>query len=428
MDAVIKPSKAEGRAFAPPSKSMAHRYIICAALAEGPSLISNVAPSQDILATLDCIRTLGAGALLEEGSVRIEGIGGKGIPKPYGDPTAGLKSETLSCDISEANLRPIFNCRESGSTLRFFLPISWALDAKGIFRGSETLMNRPLSVYEDLAKVSGLGLEKEQSEIITEGKLKSGTYEFAGNISSQFVTGLLFALAMLKGDSRIKLIPPVESRSYINLTLQALGDFGINIIWEDENTLYIPGGQVFKSGSFSVEGDWSNGAFLSVFNVLGGKVEVEGLRADSLQGDRVCLEHFKSLNEGFAHIDISDCPDLGPVLMAAAAALNGAEFTGTERLALKESNRGLVMCRELKKFGVESRMESNRITILKSQLKTPSEPILGHNDHRIVMSMATLLSLTGGTIKGAQAVNKSYPDYFEIIKKLGIEVELNGMD
>ena len=405
MDAVIKPSKAFGSISAPPSKSMAHRYIICAALAEGTSIISNLAGSEDILATLDCIKALGAEVDYKGDSAVITGIGGK-----EHEPNAELF------------------CRESGSTLRFFIPIALALGTSAKFHGSETLMTRPMSVYEDICRDRNLSFERKDGCILVSGKLSGGEYEFAGNVSSQFVTGLLFALPMLEGCSTIKLIPPVESRSYIGLTLQALRDFGIKADWKDDCTLEIPGGQAYKPVNCAVEGDWSNAAFLDVFNVLGGSVEVSGVREDSLQGDRVCTKHFRSLAKGFAEIDITDCPDLGPVLMAAAAALNGGVFTGTKRLAIKESNRGLVMCEELKAFGISSDFEEDRITIYKSELKAPKEAVGGHNDHRIVMSMATLLSLTGGTVTGAQAVRKSFPDYFDRIKQLGIEVEFNGMD
>ena len=404
MNVIIRQSIANGEVGAPPSKSMAHRMLICAALADKTSRIENIAYSEDILATIDCIRAMGAIVEENEDSVTVTGIGGKKI----GDPVT-------------------FYCRESGSTLRFFVGIALAICDEAVFCGSERLMERPLSVYEKICSEQGIVFETGK-KIHIKGNIRPSEFELAANISSQFISGLLFALPMLDKDSTIRFNTKVESGSYIALTIKALSEFGINVRWSDEKTLFIEGNQTYKSKDTIVEGDYSNAAFLDVFNTIGGDVTVTGLKKDSIQGDRVYKELFEKIISTKPNIDLSDCPDLGPVLMASAACNNGAVFTGTARLKIKESDRGRVMCDLLSEFGVETVYEDDRIEVKKCTLKRPESPIDGNNDHRIVMTAATLLSITGGKISGAQAVRKSYPDYFDVIRKLGIEVETDGMD
>lgn len=404
MNAVITKSKAVGNISAPPSKSMAHRYIICAALSKGQSVISNVDLSQDILATLDCIKAMGANVEISGDTVVINACD-------------KIKSESID-----------FMCRESGSTMRFFMGIAMCLGVPSYFYGSETLRNRPFGIYEKICVDQGIEFIRQEDKIYVNGQLCAGEYNIAGNVSSQFITGLMFVLPMLDTDSRIRLIPPVESRSYIDLTIQALGDFGVSVVWEDEYTLFIRGNQQYEGRSISVEGDCSNAAFLEAFNYCGGSVTVTGLKPDTIQGDRVYSECFDKLSKGHATIDISDCPDLGPVLFAVAALNHGGSFTGTKRLKIKESDRGSVMCRELSKFSIETKMSENDIEIYKGTIKPSTEELDGHNDHRIVMSLAIILSTVGGTITGAEAVRKSYPGFFDDIRTLGIEVLTDGMD
>lgn len=401
MNVTINKSRATGVMKAPPSKSMAHRYLICAALADGTSVIDNIELSEDIKATLDCIQGMGAKATVDNDKVTVEGI--KNI------------KDMPSTD---------FMCRESGSTLRFFIPISMLSDNEMHFYGSKTLLTRPLSLYEDICKNKDLLFEKTEDYVRVKGRLTHDNYKLKGNISSQFITGLLFTLPLLEDDSVIELIPPVDSRSYINLTIQALNKFGVKVTWQNENTLYIKGNQRYTAVDVETEGDYSNAAFLEAFNYFGGEVTVTGLDSESLQGDKVYLDHFKELKAKTPVIDISDCPDLGPVLFTVAAVHNGGVFTGTRRLKIKESDRGTVMCAELAKFGVESKQEEDTITICKGNISAPKETVCGHNDHRIVMSMSLLLSLTGGTLTEAEAVRKSFPTFFECIKKLGIDVIL----
>ena len=408
----ISPSTAKGVMMAPPSKSMAHRHLICGALANGKSVINNIDLSEDIKATLSCIKQLGASAEVVAGEganqIIVEGAGDF------------IKNGARGTDPVKNRL---FNCNESGSTLRFFIPLAMLSGSPAKFIGSQVLMTRPLSVYETICQQQNIKLVHVEGGIEVEGKLNSGIFEVPGNISSQFITGLLFTLPLLEGDSKIVLTESVESKPYIDMTLQVQKEFGIKADWENENTLVVPGGQTYLAHDGAVEGDYSNAAFFEALNYIGGSVEVQGLRKDSLQGDKVYLELFKELAAGNAKIDISDCPDLGPILLTMAAALNGGEFTGTKRLAIKESNRGAVMCQELAKFGIKSLQEENRIVIYPGKPVKPVETVLGHNDHRIVMSMATLLTVTGGQLEGVEAVRKSLPDYFERVRKLGIKAE-----
>lgn len=398
---IINPSKAKGKMTAPPSKSMAHRHLICAALAQGKSVIHNIDLSEDIKATLSCIEQMGVKSEIAGSTITVYG------------------NEVLKCSVSD---KRIFNCNESGSTLRFFIPLAMLSGSKSFFIGSDVLMTRPLSVYEDICRKQNILLEHKNG-IAIEGKLKADDFVIPGNISSQFITGLLFALPLLDKDSTITLTESVESRPYINMTLQVQKEFGIRAEWHGENKLYIPGNQKYRAADTFVEGDYSNAAFFEALNTLGGDIEIEGLKSDSLQGDKIYLQYFEELKKGFASLDISDCPDLGPVLFTLAAALHGGEFTGTKRLKIKESNRGQVMCEELAKFGVKTQQEENRIVIYAGELHRPEEKICGHNDHRIVMSMAVLLTITGGEIVGTEAVRKSLPDFFERIRKLGIDFQ-----
>ena len=256
-----------------------------------------------------------------------------------------------------------------------------------------------------------------------QGSLKGGTFPIPGDISSQFITGLLFALPLADRDSVIQITTPLESKSYISLTRQALRAFGVSAQWQDSRTLLIPGGQHYHAADMTVEGDYSGAAFYAAMNALGSDITVTGLSPDSLQGDRVYKQHFESLCAGCPEIDISDCPDLGPVLFAVAAAKNGAVFTGTRRLRLKESDRAAAMARELAAFGTRVTVEENSVTVMPEGFHPPERVLCGHNDHRIVMSLAVLLTLTGGEIDGAQAVRKSFPDFFEKLQMLGIDVK-----
>ena len=377
MIVTIMPSQANGKTDAPPSKSMAHRLLICAGLAEGTSKIQNTDFSEDILATIDCLRALGAEISCGDRCVTVRNPLRTGNDLP----------ETAQDGPS------ILGCRECGSTLRFMIPLCLMDGQSYLLRGSRTLFTRPLTVYEDICAAQGISFRKEDGQLTVSGRLSAGEYEIPGNISSQFVSGLLFALPLLDGDSRIRLLPPVESRSYIGMTMQAQEAFGVCTKWEDDLTIRIRGGQKYKAADTRVEGDYSNAAFFEALNLAGGSVAVEGLKENSLQGDRVYRQYFDRI---------------------------------------KESDRGLAMRQELAKMGVTVETGENEILVPAGAahfregtlIRRPEEPLDGHNDHRIVMALAVMLTKTGGTIRGAEAVKKSLPDFWERLAGLGVEMRV----
>ena len=400
MIAEFEKGTLEGETKAPPSKSVAHRALICAALSSGESAVKGIDMSEDILATLECLKSFGTEINVKESDVYIKGFD--------------------AFNINECTV----NARESGSTLRFLIPVAMLSENKVVFKGYGRLMNRPLGIYEQLAQDNNLLFEKKEDMVLVQGRIKNGEYVLNGDISSQFITGLLFALPLLEGDSVIKIIPPFESKSYVDLTLSVLEKYGIEICYDGEYTYKIKGNQKYQSCNYLVEGDYSNGAFLDVFNYLEGNVKLNGLEENSVQGDKVYKEYFEKLELKNPELDISDCPDLGPVLIALATLKNGAVLTGTKRLAVKESDRGKVMAEELKKLGADIICCDNKIIINKKELINDNIILNGHNDHRIVMALSTVLTVTGGRISGIEAVKKSFPGYFEVLKELKAKVTL----
>ena len=400
MKAAIRPGKATGSVAAPPSKSMAHRLLICAGLAQGTSRIRGVDKNEDILATIDCLQAMGAVCTVDGDTVTVTGA-----------------------DLRKAAPVQPLGCRESGSTLRFFIPLALLCGKPVSFTGTEKLLSRPLDVYRQLCREKGFLFSHTGTGLQVQGSLTGGIFPVPGNISSQFITGLLFALPLADRDSCIRITTEPESKSYIDLTLQALAVFGIRAWWQDSRTILIPGRQRYRAADMTVEGDYSGAAFYQALNALGSHIDITGLSPDSLQGDKVCARHLESLCAGRPQIDLSDCPDLGPVLFAVAAAKQGAVFTGTRRLKIKESDRASAMAQELGAFGAAVTVEENSVTVDPGDFHGPERTLWGHNDHRIVMSLAVLLTLTGGEIDGAQAVRKSFPDFFEKLQSLGIEVQ-----
>ena len=392
----ITPCRASGKVVAPPSKSMAHRLLISAAMSEGESRIADMPECHDVLATMDCLSALGI------------------IIERNGD-TVTLHGR----DFRDISPKEPLLCRESGSTLRFLIPPSMLCGKQVVFLGDEGLMRRPMSVYEKLLP----GYSADGESISVCGPIKSGEYTLPGDVSSQFISGLLFALPLCDGDSLIKITPPLESRSYIEMTIAALRKFGIDVAWVDELTLSIKGNQKYTPCDCSVEGDYSGAANLAALSALGGEVEISGLDPESLQGDRAYSRYFDMLSSGAATIDISDSPDLAPLLFALAAAKHGGEFTGTRRLKLKESDRAAAMAEELAKLGAQVEVFDNSVTVHPSSLHSPSEPLCAHGDHRIVMAETVLLTLLGGEITGCEAVAKSYPTFFEDLATLGVKIE-----
>ena len=400
MNVKIHKGLPSGTVKAPASKSMAHRMLISAALAEGTSIIHGVSDCDDVVATINCLISLGAKITRNGDTLTVTG------------------TNMINAVPSSA-----LDCHESGSTLRFFLPIALLSGKNTLFLGAKSLMKRPMSVYEELCNKKGLSYNADGESIAVRGPLKAGEYEVVGNVSSQFISGLIFALPLLNGNSKIKIIPPIESRSYIDLTIEALALFGVEVKWTDDTTLYIRGNQKYTPAELTVEGDYSGAAFIDAFRVFGNDVTVEGLNPDSTQGDKVYGLLFDMLKKGVPTIHIGNCPDLGPILFAVAAAKHGGVFTGTKRLRIKESDRASSMAEELSKFGVSVTVYDDKVVVYPVNFGAPKDVLSGHNDHRIVMALAVLLTVTGGEIEGAEAINKSYPSFFEDLKALGIEVE-----
>lgn len=392
---------------APHSKSAAHRMLICAGLASGVSTVRGVDISEDILATIDCLRALGA-------EVTVINAGGEETENITLAQDAVIRVRGTDPAFADS---AVLRCRESGSTLRFMAPVAALSGREMVLTGSSKLMSRPLTVYDDLFREKGMTTERTGEAMSICGRLVPGTYTVPGNISSQFISGLLFALPLADGDSRIVIEGRAESRPYIDMTIETLRDFGVWTGWgQDGRVISIPGGQSYKAHDAEVEGDWSGAAFLIALGA-----EVTGLDAGSTQGDKICTEYFRKLDEGQAQLDITDCPDLGPVIAAYAACRNGCVMTGTKRLMYKESDRGNSIKAELAKFGVSVDVEEDSITVGCGAV-TPAECLYGHNDHRIVMALSVICAHTGGVIEGAEAVNKSFPDFFERLTEMGVSV------
>ena len=399
MKVKILPSKTSGEVSAPPSKSFAHRYLIGSVLSRGKCVIKNIADSDDISATLSCIEQLG-GSVTKDGNIVTV------IP-------------TNEKQIENA----VFDCKESGSTLRFFIPVVLATGAKNCtFSGSERLLARGIKEYEKLFENSDVTIKSDEKSIEVNGTLSAGNYEISGEVSSQYTTGMLFALSVLDGKSTLKITGNAESRAYVDMTIKVLKDFGADITEPEKNFFEINGKGRLSPGEFTVEGDWSNAAFLIALSRLAGTISVSGLNENSVQGDRFSSVAFDALDGENAEIDLKDCPDLAPILFAYAAYKNGGKFINTRRLRVKESDRANVMAEELKKFGANVKVYENSVEIEKTQLKPPIVPLCGHNDHRIVMALSVLAAVFGAEIDGAEAVNKSYPDFFRVIKKAGVNV------
>lgn len=401
MIAEIKKSVAKGEILARSSKSYAHRALICASLCKGESEIKNISTSEDIEATIKCLEKLGATFKFDGTTVTVTGA------------LKDKKENTLSLFANE-----------SGSTLRFLIPVALLFSKEVEFLGSKRLLERPQSVYEELFPTKNCSIENLSDKILVKGTLSGGEYKIRGDVSSQFLTGLLFTLPLLNEDSKIILTTPLQSKPYIDLTLEILNEFGVEVTVNDYKEFFIKGNQCYKEANVFCEGDWSNSAFLEAFNLIGGSVKVNGLNENSTQGDKIYRRYFELLKNGSPVLDITDCPDLAPILMALASLLNGVTLKGTSRLKIKESDRGEVMKQELQKFSSDVTVLEDEIIIKKKELFPPSEMLYAHNDHRIAMSLSVMCSVLGGKIDNAECVNKSYPMFFEDIKKLGINFDL----
>ncbi len=393
MKLQIKKSRYVGKLVVPPSKSYSHRYLIGAMLSNCSSEIKNVTYSDDILATLNCMKTFGCNFKTKENSVLVE-----------------------NNDIFNEN--PIFHCKESGSTLRFFIPIALTRYKKVTFEGSTKLIERGIEVYQQIFNNQDIKILINDNQIFIEGELKGGEFFIPGNLSSQYISGLLFALPLVKEDSIINLIPPINSRNYIEMTLDVLNKYQINYTFE-QDCIKIKGNQKYLSKDFTIEGDYSNASFLDALNYLNNDIKIIGLNTNSLQGDKIYIEYFKKMNEGNCELDISNCIDLAPILMVFASLKNGVILKGTNRLKIKESSRGEAMKEELNKIGVKVDVLDDSIIVHKSSLSFNNVIFSSHNDHRIAMALSIFSSLFDIEIDGYESVNKSYPNYFDDLISLG---------
>lgn len=387
MDITIIPRTLQGTINIIPSKSQAHRLLICSAFADKPTHLYCSETNRDIEATADCLRAIGAEITRTDDGYFV-------------NPCAEIPSAAT------------LNCCESGSTLRFMLPIVGALGIDGTFLMEGRLPQRPLSpLWEEMERMGCTLSRPTETTLRSTGKLKNGAYSISGSVSSQYITGLLFALSLLDGKSTLTITGKIESKPYIELTQNALRTFGIDA----ENL----GGQVFHApGALTVEGDWSNGAFFMAANTLGSNLTINGLDPTSAQGDRAIVDILREMEKGFTVVDAADIPDLVPVL-SIAACKNGAEFKNIERLRLKESDRVASVCAMVDALGGQTKANDDTLTVYPAMLNGGTVDACG--DHRIAMSAAIAATCCKNpvTILGAECVSKSYPKFWEEYKRLG---------
>ena len=394
MDICITPKKLYGNINAIPSKSQAHRMLICAAFSDQPTTLICPETNRDIEATANCLTALGAGITWLSNGYRV---------KP----------------IEEVPFRASLPCQDSGSTLRFLLPIAGALGVDTVFQMTGRLPQRPLTpLWEEMERM-GCTLTRPTADTIRcTGRLRSGEYAINGTISSQFITGLLFALSLLSGQSRLQVLGKLESAPYVSMTLAAMERFGISC-----NDYCFPGNGRFHSpGTVTVEGDWSNAAFFLAAQALGSPIQVGNLNPDSPQGDRACARLLPELKDKLS-ISAADIPDLVPILAVTAAANQGAVFTDIGRLRLKESDRVASVMDMLRALGGQAEADDTTLTVYGTGLHGGT--VDSRNDHRIAMSAAIAATVCDSpvTILGAQCVEKSYPKFFTDYTSLGGQYE-----
>lgn len=421
MRARIHPKRNEGDAIRiPASKSLSHRALIAAALSKGTSYIRNLVHNNDTKATMDCLKQLGAIFEEENGVLKVKGI------HDFGHFDGSL-----------------VDCGESGSTLRFLIPLFSLCGKEVTFTGHGKLMERPQDVYAGIFEEQQLGFEKEGSLLKVRGPLHAGTYTIRGDISSQFITGLLFTLPLVDGDSKIVVREPYESKSYVRLTEDVLHKAGIH--FEDNgNEILIYGNQSYQPITMDVAGDDSQAAFFTVLACVSKvPVTITGIEKESLQGDHVIFSLLKEMGAGVTEtetgyriepgdmhgitVDLRDCPDLGPVLFALATQVHGTTvFTNIERLRIKESDRVSCMEEELKKLGCAMVSDEHTVTITGVTEIDGGVTLDAHNDHRIAMALSVLAvsAKKPMEILGADSINKSYPKFYADLRKAGCKVDL----
>lgn len=388
MNVTILPGTLKGAVTPPSSKSQTHRAVLALMLAQGEGKLSNLAVSQDIQATQDCVAALKSG------------------------------------QPAQADGLPLLDCGESGSTLRFLIPVALAVRGGGHFTGRGRLMERPQGPYIRLFEEKGILWNQEGTCLTVAGQLEPGVYALPGNVSSQFITGLLYALPLLPGDSRIVLTTPLESRGYVDMTLDMLRRFDIKVE-EQEDGFLVPGNQTYQARDLTLEADWSGAAFWYAANFLGAQVDIQGLNPDSVQGDRqIGTLYWKLARPGDVDIDLSQCPDLAPPLAAMAAVRKGTtRFVHAGRLRMKESDRLETIARTLNALGAKAQVGEDTLT-LEGVDHLEGGTVDGCNDHRIAMmaAVAAVACKEPVTILGAECVKKSYPRFWEDYTALGGEI------
>ena len=408
---IIKVDKLVGEVSPPPSKSILHRYIIGSSLAKGISKIENISFSNDIIATIEAMKKLGAKIEKKDNYLLIDGS--KTFDKEY------------------LNNNSEIDCNESGSTLRFLFPLSIVKENKIIFKGKGKLFKRPLSPYfENFDKYQIKYSHVNGNEISLDGELKSGEYEIDGNISSQFITGLLFSLPLLNENSKIIIKGKLESSSYIDITLDCLNKFGIKIINNSYQEFIMEGSQTYKSGNYEVEADYSQAAFFLVANSIGSNIKINGLNTNSLQGDKKIIDFVSEIDNWNKNekliLDGSETPDIIPILsLKACTSKKEIEIVNIARLRIKESDRLKATVQELSKLGFDLMEKEDSILINSRKNYTHNSKeiisLSSHSDHRIAMTIAIASTCYEGEIilDNLDCVKKSYPNFWEVFLLLG---------
>ena len=407
---IIKADKLVGELSPPPSKSVLHRYIIASSLAKGVSKIENISFSEDIIATIEAMKKLGANIEQKENYLLIDG-----------SDTFKNLNENIEID-----------CNESGSTLRFLFPLSIVKENKVLFKGRGKLFKRPMTPYfENFEKYKIKHSYIDENKILLEGQLKSGIYEIDGNISSQFITGLLFSLPLLEGESKIIINGKLESSNYIDISLDCLSKFGIKIINNSYQEFVIEGNQSYRAGNYRTEADYSQAAFFLVANAIGSKIKINDLSEDSLQGDKKIIDFISEIDKWSSKdtlvLDGSETPDIIPILsLKAVVSGKKIEIVNVERLRIKESNRLKATVEELSKlnFDLIEKKDSILINSRENFKVNKNEKVVSlsaHSDHRIAMMIAIAATCYDGEIllDNLDCVKKSYPNFWEVFLSLG---------